>query len=195
MLYRPTINLLPDNKKDRLHILIRFIFAKDLLELSLLFCSLLAIVFIWSWLTLQDEYNNMAQSAILVNSDNSVRNREIRETNGILRQFNHSTVNYIQVTQQLNELIMTLPDDIKLNSIVLDQTPKQLIISGTARTRAALLNYENVVKQYSWLKNVTAPVSQLLQKENINFETKAELNLPATDAKPTQQTASVNSDR
>ncbi len=177
MLYRPTINLLPDNKKNRLEILVRFIFAKDLLEISLLFYSLLAIVFIWSWLTLLDEYNNTAQSTTLVNRENSVRGREVRETNSIMRQFNRAASGYTALTPKLNELITTLPIDIKLNSMSFDRTQNNFIISGTAQTRAALLNYEAVVKQYLWLQNVTSPISQLLEKENINFEIRASLKL------------------
>jgi hypothetical protein len=186
MLYNPTINLLPDNKKNRLKTLVKFIFAKDLLEMALLFYALLAIVFIWSWLTILNEYNNTAKSTTLVSRENSTRSREVRETNAILRQFNRSATGYLPFTPKLNDLITALPSDIKLNSVVFDRTQNNFFISGTAKTRAALLNYETVIKQYVWLQNITSPIAQLLEKENINFEMRAELTLTTSlpDAAP-----------
>jgi len=177
MLYRPTINLLPDTKKNQLQNLVRFIFAKDLLETMLLFYSLLAIIFVWSWLALQEDYNNMAQSATLVNRESSTTNREVRNVNNIIRQFNLSTANYIQTTPVLKHLIETTPSNIKINSLIFNRAQKQLTISGIALTRDDLLNYENIIKTYSWTKKYTTPISQLLQKENINFEIRVQADL------------------
>lgn len=180
MLYRPTVNLLPDNKKDRLKILVKFVFAKDLLEMSMLFYSLLAIVFIWSWLSLLTEYNNTALSTTLVNRENSTRNRQARETNNIIRRFNRAAAGYAPLTPELKDIINTLPDGIKLSQISIDRQQNEINLTGTAQTRAALLDYEKIVKGYPWLKNISSPVSQLFEKENINFEINAELGLPAT---------------
>ena len=178
MLYQPTINLLPDNKKTNLKTLVQFIFARDLLEMSLLFYTLLATVFIWSWLTLLDEYNNTAQSSTLVSRENSARSQTVRENNNILRQFNRSATGYVVLTPKLTEIISTLPVDIKLSAVNFGQGQKQLLLSGTARTRLALLNYEKIVRGYTWLQNVSTPISQLFEKENISFEIKAELKSP-----------------
>ena len=99
----------------------------------------------------------------------------MRENNNILRQFNRSATGYVALTPKLNEIIVTLPVDIKLNTVNFGQGQKQLLLYGTARTRQALLKYEKIVRSYPWLKNVSTPISQLFEKENISFEIKAEL--------------------
>lgn len=189
MLYRPNINLLPDDKKKRLHTLVKFIFAKDLLEIMLLFYALLATVFIWSWLTLINEYSNTAESTTLVSREGSKRSREVRETNGVLRQFNRSAENYAAITPKLNDIITVLPPDIELNTVVFNRGQNSFTISGTARTRMALLNYETVVKQLPWLQDITSPIAQLFERENISFEMKAGLNFSAPNNSGAQTSA------
>jgi Tfp pilus assembly protein PilN len=178
MLLNTTINLLSKQKRGRLEHLIKFIFIRDILEIVLLVYSVLAIILLWSWLVLQENFNNLAESSVLVNREYSKYNQEIRQVNGDIRNFNQAAKYYSPITPKLTEIINTLPEDIKLNSLELSRAQNKIVLSGTALTRDALLNYQKTLKQISWLENIETPTSQLFQKENINFEVKA-TGLPA----------------
>ena len=124
---------------------------------------------------LQNEYNNMAGSASLVNREQSNYNTEIRQANYLIRQINDSAAKYQPYSKKMKEIINSLPLDIKLHSMTIDAKNKKFLLSGTAKYRDSMLKYGEILKQTLWLKNITAPVSQLFEKENINFEIKADI--------------------
>jgi len=184
MLLNTTINLLSKQKRKRLEHLIKFIFVRDILEIVLLIYTLLAIVLLWSWLILQEDFNNLAESASLVNREYSRYNQEIREINRTIKNFNQISQYYLPISPQLSELITSLPIDIKINYLEINRSQNKIILSGTALTRSALLQYQEELKKINWLTNIEVPTSQLFQKENINFEVKAQLkNLTNTTPK------------
>lgn len=173
MLLNTTINLLSREKRGRLEHLTKFIFIRDILEIILLVYTILAIILLWSWIVLQEDFNNLAESSTLINREYSKYNQEIRQVNEDIKNFNQATKYYSPITPKLAEIINSLPEDIKINSIELDGAQSRVVLSGVALTRDALLNYQKALKQVSWLENIETPTSQLFQKENINFEVKA----------------------
>jgi hypothetical protein len=175
MLLNTTINLLSKEKRGRLEHLTKFIFVRDILEIVLLIYTILAIVLLWSWRVLQENFNNLAESSVLVNREYSKYNQEIRQINGNIRNFNQAAKNYSTFSPKTAEIITTLPPTIKINSLELDRRQSKAVLSGTALTRGDLLNYQKVLKQINWLGNTETPTSQLFQKENINFEVKAQI--------------------
>ncbi len=189
MLLNTTINLLSKEKRKRLEHLTKFIFIRDILEIVLLVYAILAITLLLSWLVLQENFNNLAGSSVLVNREYSKYNQEIRQVNTSIRNLNQAAKYYAPLSPKIAEIINTLPKDIKINSFELDQAQSKMVLSGTAVTRDALLNYQKILKQINWLENIETPTSQLFQKENINFEVKAKIiGLPiiTTPTKPKQ---------
>ena len=173
MLLNTAINLLSKDKRTRLEHLTKFIFVRDILEIVLLVYAVLAIILVWSWMVLQEDFNNLAESSVLVNREYSKYNQEIKQVNTTIRGFNQSSKYYLPITPKLSEIVGSLPKDIKLGSLEFDRTQNKITLSGVALTRDALLNYQTILKQISWLENVETPTSQLFQKENISFEVKA----------------------
>ena len=80
-----TLNLIPPDKKNHLKNLVRFIFIREILEIIIFISAMLAISLLWSWMVLQDQFNNLANSAILVNRDYSKYNTEIRTINSAVK--------------------------------------------------------------------------------------------------------------
>ncbi len=191
MLLNTTINLLSKEKRGRLDHLTKFIFVRDILEIILLVYTILAITLLWSWLVLQENFNSLAESSVLVNREYSKYNQEIKQVNGEIRNFNQVAKYYTPLSPKLAEIIEALPKDIKIGSFEIDRALNKMTLSGTALTRDALLNYQKILKQITWLENIETPTSQLFQKENINFEVKAKINgFPSLS--PTEKTRSTN---
>lgn len=175
MLLNTTLNLLSKQKRWRLEHLTKFIFVRDILEIVLLIYTMLAIILLWSWIVLQEDFNNLAESSTLVNREYSRYNQEIRDVNNLIKDLNKTSQIYLPITPKLSEIIQTLPKDIKLSAINIDRGLNNVTISGTALTRDALLVYQEQLKKISWLEKFETPTSQLFQKENINFEMRAKL--------------------
>jgi|GEM_PF-573687 len=175
MLLNTTLNLLSKEKRGRLEHLTKFIFIRDILEMVLLIYTVLAMVLLWSWIVLQEDSNNLAESSTLVNREYSKYNQAIREVNSDIKNLNSISQYYLPISPKLSEVINILPKDIKINALNIDRLQNNITLSGTALTREALLNYQEVLKKITWLENITTPTSQLFQKENISFEVKAKL--------------------
>ncbi len=150
-----------------------------MLEITLLVTSFLSIVLLWSWFFIQNQYNDLTQSALLINSKYSNYNQEIKKINTTIKQLNSANKNYVPLTPKILELLKKLPDNIKINSLSINRQTNTLTIAGNAKTREALIVYQTLLKDYSWLESIQTPTSQLFQKENVNFEIKAiTKNLP-----------------
>lgn len=172
---RLDINLLPPEKMGRLKFLIKFIFSKEILELIIFFCSIIAITLVWSWLVLQQSLTDIASASALVNKDYSTYNKDIKTINTLIRDISKASSEYQAINPKLIELINNLPTNIKLTSLALDRQTQILELQGVASTREELLNYQITLKKISWLEEVNTPVSKLFQKTDVTFEFKTKI--------------------
>ncbi len=164
------LNLLPPAKKIQLDRLIKFIFAKNLLELIIIAAAMIATILLWSWIILIDEFNSLAQNSIEIGRDYTAYNSEVRRVNKILRSVDETANGYLPLTPKILDIISSTPPHIKINTLDINRVNKKIIIYGTARGRADLLSYQDILKNIPWMTPAIMPTTQLLQKENINLE-------------------------
>lgn len=169
------LNLLPPSKKTSLARLVHFLLAKDVLELTLATCAILAIALVWSWFFFQNNFADLASSTTLVNRESYAYQQDVRVINKLIQDVNSASKEYRATMLTLMELIYITPKDIKINSLQLDRRNNTFSLAGSALTRTALLKYQDLLKTIPWIEEIETPVSQLLQKENINFEFKTKL--------------------
>lgn len=170
-----SFNLLPAAKKNRLEYIINFLLTKDILELIIIIGSILTIALIWSWLFLEINFANLAASSAAVNREYYIYNQDIKTINNLTRSINLANKNFAPITPKIKDLISATPNDVKFGFVQVDRRAETLTISGTALTRSALIRFQDVLNGISWITRVETPASQLFQKENINFEFKAQL--------------------
>lgn len=167
------LNLLSPSKKTKLITLVKFFYIKEILETIVFTTALLGIAFVLAWFMLTLILNNLAASSLLITRENTTRNQEIRATNAVFKEVNRAGEGFMPLVPKLSELIDAAPADIRISSLDIDRSKPLLLIAGTAQTRSALLNFQSALEKISWIKEVSVPRSQLLQKENINFELQA----------------------
>lgn len=163
------INLLAPKKRERIKRLIVFLFTKNILAWVVITVSIISMVLLWSLIVLIEEFQNLSESTALVNKEYTGYNQEIREINKIINETNKTCGNYEKITPKILEFSKNLPVDIKLNSLNFDFKNKSMEISGISQTRASLLNYQEKLKEISWIDGVNIPTNQLFKKENISF--------------------------
>ncbi|MBI2038135.1 MAG: hypothetical protein HYT15_04410 [Candidatus Magasanikbacteria bacterium] len=169
------LNLLPNTKKARLETTIKVLFIKNILELFLLTAAVVGATLVWSWIFLENDFANLAENANLINREYYTYNQDAKNINGLIKNINLSSRKFSPLSPKLKDITSSLPADIKIGSLQINMAEQQIIISGTALSRSALLNYQAVLNETPWITAVETPVSQLFQKENINFEFKAKL--------------------
>jgi len=178
-MYNIDLNLLPPRKKKRIKNLIKFIYSKEILQTTILICSLTATVLVWNWIVLQEGFYELTLNSITANPQQFAYNQEIKKINKITKDIGIAGKSYMPISPKLLEITHSVPDSIKINLINLDRKKQTLTLSGTAKTRNDLISYENSFKNISWIEKVEAPISKLFQKDNINFEFKTKLkNFP-----------------
>ena len=187
------LNLLSPAQKNKLNRLIQILFAKNMLETIVIGLCLMATILLWSYLVLINQFNELTASAMLIERDYSGYNQEVRQVNRGVKNLIDSTYGYLPISDKILEFISTTPSNIKLNIVDINRETNKFFISGTAKTRSGLLAYHEILKTIPWLKPANMPTSQLLQKENINFEYQAEMvSWPPVRTAQTKQTPKSN---
>ncbi len=169
------LNLSSVEKRNKLEKLIKFLFTKNILELIMLFCILIALTLLWTSLTLNSEFTNTSPARITVNSEYGSYDQDALAINAAVHNIAIASNGVVSTTPKIIELIEKIPADIKLSSLSFDRKTNTLTLSGTARTRDALLNLQDVLKSISWIEKSSAPLSQLFTASDVSFEIKSTL--------------------
>jgi Tfp pilus assembly protein PilN len=169
------LNLLSSEKKNRIEYILKIFLVKDIVELFLLMVAILSATLVWSWVFLQNDFAKLSASAVSVNQSFYSDNKETKNVNNLLKEIGVATKNFSPLTPKLRDLISSLPSDVKLQSLRLDNSSQTITLNGTAQSRASLLSFQENLNKIPWLTNLETPVSQLFQKQNIDFEFKAKL--------------------
>ena len=169
------LNLLPNAKKRRLEYILKIFLIKDIVEMFLVVIALLSATLMWSWLFLENEFANLTKGARNVNRNYNSYNQETKIINDLLNNASLATKNFSPITPKLRDLLNSLPPDIKIYSLQIDSALQTATINGVALSRSSLINYQETLNKIPWLTDIQTPVSQLFQKQNIDFEFKAKL--------------------
>jgi Tfp pilus assembly protein PilN len=132
-------------------------------------------MYLFAWWVIIQAMTDVVTSSLIVNRETPPINREIQELNRLTRNTNLSSQDYAQLSPILFDLISILPNNIKLVAVDIDRQRNSISFSGTASTRDALINFQKIISEVSWLNGASAPTSQLFQKENISFEIRGTL--------------------
>ncbi|KKW33891.1 MAG: hypothetical protein UY79_C0010G0008 [Parcubacteria group bacterium GW2011_GWA2_53_21] len=155
--------------------MIRYLFAKEMLEFTIFTCALLATAHLLSWFVLAQTLNDLAATSLLVNRELPTVNQEIRAINALTREIGLAGAGFAPLTPRIVDIASALPPEIRLTALTIDNNTGAISLAGIATTRAAFLDYQKIISVLPWLEGVNTPASQLFQKENISFEIRAHL--------------------
>ena len=164
------LSLLPTNKKIRLESIINFLFIKHITELFLIVVAVMTATLIWGWIVLEQDFVNLARTATLIQKESYNYNQDAKSINELIRNVNLASKKFSPLIPKLTDLSNTLPKDIKMNAIQINNDSQSIVLTGIAVSRSALLNYQEVLKKIPWIVSVETPVSQLFQKQDVKFE-------------------------
>ncbi len=90
---------------------------------------------------------------------------EINEKTAQAGEFQDKHVYWSQVLKETSQLV---PDGVYLTAMVIKE--RKISLSGKARQRDTLLEFQNKLKDSPCLENVNMPLSNLVSRENVVFQ-------------------------
>jgi len=100
----------------------------------------------------------------------------INELNNQLSRAQIIQAEYVSWTNFLIVLDEYITDSIELNRIQVNTNTLTFKITGLAASRNSLIIFQEQITKLPFLSNLSSPISNLAQKENINFEMTGQLN-------------------
>jgi len=114
----------------------------------------------------------IAATQQVLRSQGDDSNTQIKIMNEQLSQLQVVQKEHVVWPTVLNQLTDTMVPGVTLNSVSFDATIQSFTINGTALTRQNLVSYKEKLSSLPFISNIESPLSDLIQRENINFQFK-----------------------
>lgn len=179
----PAINLLPLSRRTALALEREFAIVRQsfLLVLSVFAVAFLVLsgakVLLNQNLQQEQEASSALQKAAL-EQRGELLDQRIQEFNSSLSSIKAIQRSYTKWTTVLADLARILPRGIVLSTFEANKPSGTFSIKGTAAARSDLLAFQQALAELPTFVDMSTPVSNLLERENIAFELEGKLSLP-----------------
>ncbi|MFH1947504.1 MAG: hypothetical protein ABIJ23_05120 [Candidatus Magasanikbacteria bacterium] len=163
------LNLLSPEKRRHLSSLSNFQFIKNILELLLIIICLGGMVLLGGQYILQNYLDELTASLLTMQNQHVGTNRQIKEINSILLKTEKIQKEYHPITPLIPEIVSAIPADITLQSLTFSIDSSSILFNGHSTNRDTLLLFQKQLEEVGWINLVEIPISQLTEKENVDF--------------------------
>lgn len=95
---------------------------------------------------------------------------DIKDLNRYLKRLDGIQKGHLYWSDILKNLIELVPGGVKIASLSANQEDRRIEIQGNANTRDQLLNFEENLRNSKIFEGVESPLSNIVKKENVDFE-------------------------
>lgn len=172
-----SLNLLPNQKKEELKFRKIYLMSQKILFILLIFTFFLSVIILLANLILANAFNDTAFSSSLVNATGKLSKYDLAQTNKMVNNIKgvqDKFVNYDDLMIKITEMI---PNNITLNHLSIDTEKNKVSLSGHANTRDALIVLQDNLKNSDFFDNLKSPISNLLEKKDIDFNITVDLKI------------------
>lgn len=163
------LNLLSPEKRRHLHSLSNFQFIKNILEITLFILSIGGIILLGGQSVLQDHLDELTASMVTLQNQHAGINRDIKNINLVLSRTEKIQNKYQPITPLIPQIVSALPDEIILKTMTIDKDSEIIQLIGHSPNRDILLFFQQELEKIDWVDSVNLPISQLTEKEDIEF--------------------------
>jgi len=137
----------------------------------------IAVVMLVAKIILQNNFNKIVEETTLITRSSQGRNAKTREINSRLSFVDKIQNDFIPWSFLFKDLGAYVNSNLSFYSIRIDRDEKTIEINGSANDRDSLLSFKSGMEKSNIFSGIVFPVKNILEKENISFEIKANLNL------------------
>lgn len=172
-----TLNLISEELKKEIKLRHLYFFIKKINLTLIILTIVVAIVLLTAKTILQVKFNDIVGQTTLVTKNNQGYNIKIRDINSRINFVEKIQNDFIPWSNLLKTVADITPDDIGLNYLKINSAEQTIKIKGRAGLRSSLLDFKKKMEATTIFENIDFPIQNILEKENINFEINAKINL------------------
>lgn len=166
---RITLNLLPPKNKAALRSGFLFAYAQSMLLVVFFLTAIASSTLLAVRLLLKGTYDDLTQRSTSSSEEYKTMTDEIRSINEYLKRMEGVHKRFTPWSTVLATVSEMVPDGTQVTSIRIDKTGK-VLLSGVADERSDVLLLRERLVQSNLFKNVSSPVSNILQPKNVKFD-------------------------
>ncbi|MDD5031842.1 MAG: hypothetical protein PHR36_02230 [Patescibacteria group bacterium] len=136
-----------------------------------------AVVILVAKIILQNDFNKITEQTTLITKDSQGQNSKIREINTRLSLVEKIQGDFVPWSYLFKDLAGYVNNDINFSLIKVNREKGEIELKGMAGTRESLLALKGGLEQSAIFYDLDFPMKNILEKNDINFEIKAKLNL------------------
>jgi hypothetical protein len=163
------LNLAPDFQKQKIQKEFVFVFAHNIIGIILVVFCISSILLVLARFSLIGYFTRLKSETSLVNVERQSLNINVSNLNKKIETASKVQKNFIKWTHLLNDSTNLAPEGAILNFMHISSESKTIRITGIAQNRESLIGFKEALEESNFLSSIEAPLSNLLEKENINF--------------------------
>jgi len=171
------LNLVSEELKKEIKLRHLYQLIKKVNYLIIIITIITAIVLLVAKVILQNNFNKIVEQTTLVTINNQSYNSKIREINSKLKFIANIQNEFVAWSKIVNDLSIMTPSNITFYRLNFDLATKTVKINGKAGERSGLLELKDNLEKSGNYSDIQFPLKNILEKENINFEINAKLNI------------------
>lgn len=172
-----TLNLVSEELKKEIKLRHLYLFIKKINLALIIITIIIAIILLAAKTILQIKFNDIVDQTTLVTKNNQGYNIKIRDINSRLDFVSKIQTDFIPWSNLLKTLADITSGDISLNYLKVNFAEQTIKIKGRAGLRENLLDFKQKMETTDTFKDIDFPIKNILEKENIDFEINAKINL------------------
>ena len=172
-----TLNLISEELKKEIKLRHLYLFIKKINLALIIITIVIAIILLAAKTILQMKFNDIVDQTTLVTKNNQGYNIKIRDINSRLDFVTKIQNDFIPWSNLLKTVADITSGDIGLNYLKINFAEQTIKIKGRADFRESLLDFKQKMETTNIFKDIDFPIKNILEKENIDFEINAKINL------------------
>lgn len=171
-----TLNLLSPENKQKTEELLIYLSIKNLLGSLLIFAAFSAIILLSAKLILANNFQTIIEQTTLIVKEYGGVNQKIKEINQKISSIDETQKKFTSWSAILEKIANLIPPNTTTSVIVMSRSNEEATLKGVANTRDDLLLLKTNLENANMFYSVKIPFSNLLTRENINFEFELKFN-------------------
>jgi len=171
------LNLVSQDLKKEIKLRHIYKMFKQINCILIIITIFVAVIMLVAKMILQNNFNDTVAQTTLITRDTQGRNSKIREINNRLSFVEKIQSDFVIWSLLFEDLGKYVSDDLNFYSVKIDREAKTISLRGRAKTRSSLLALKDGLEKSNIFFGVDFPVKNILEKNDIDFDIKANLNL------------------
>jgi hypothetical protein len=172
-----TLNLISEELKKQIKLRHLYLFIKKVNLALIVITIFIAIILSVAKAILQVNFNNIVEQTTLVTRNNQGYNNKIKEINSKINFVEKIQSAFVPSSNLLKTIAGVTSKNINLYYLKINFLEQTIKIKGKADLRENLLDFKQKMEATTIFRDIDFPIKNILEKENIDFEINAKINL------------------